>query len=68
MSHVCPKTGCARKVPDDKLACPPHWFSLSLDTRNQVWTAYLAHGVGSDEHTEAVTKAVAEMNGGTAGG
>lgn len=59
MSHKCPGTDCERQVPAAQLACPTHWFKVSLTTRNRVWRAYRT---GSTDHLEAVSQAIEEMN------
>jgi hypothetical protein len=47
-------------VPNHRLACPPHWFSLSAGTRHFVLAAYHIQP-GGPQHTQAVTQAVEEL-------
>lgn len=58
MSHTCPAPGCETTVSTDKLACPPHWFSIPKPMRNAVWDTYRGPGPGSAEHTAAIGTAI----------
>jgi hypothetical protein len=61
--HRCPKNGCVAQVRDSQLACRTHWFQVSRATRNEVYAAWdLGQGALSQEHGEAMQKAIAEMN------
>lgn len=59
--HECPAPGCKRRVPHDKLACAPHWYAIPEDVRARVWRTFRRHGMGSPEHTAAITEAVAAL-------
>lgn len=63
MPHQCPKTGCVARVPDDQLACYPHWTALPASVRAAVTQAWArGRGRGSAAHRAAVAHAVAVMN------
>lgn len=59
-SHVCPKAGCERLVPRERLACPSHWALVSWPTQREVYAAWRSRDV--DRHAAAMTAAIAEMN------
>ena len=61
MSHRCPGPECERVVPDSMLACAPHWYRVSTETRALVWKEFRADPL-SDEHLAAIATAVEEMN------
>ncbi len=63
MSHECPQKDCNRRVKDSMLACPTHWRYVSRPTQRLVFATWdMGRGAGTDEHTEAVTLAIEEMN------
>ena len=63
MTHQCPRNGCLAIVPDDQLACPPHWYQLPAPLRRAVWAAWSSgQGAGTREHRAAIARAVAVMN------
>lgn len=39
----CPFDGCNKTIPDDRFACPRHWFSLNKDQQDRIWSAYRAY-------------------------
>lgn len=39
----CPFNACNKTIPDDRFACPRHWFSLNKDQQNRIWAAYRAY-------------------------
>jgi hypothetical protein len=61
LAHRCPGTGCKRRVPGHRLACPHHWFKVSPATRRRVWDTYL-HEADGTEHDRAIADAIEEMN------
>jgi hypothetical protein len=56
--HTCPAPGCDSHVPRSQLACQRHWYSIPKPLRSEVWRAYRTHGMGSEEHTAAITAAI----------
>lgn len=54
MTHRCPAPGCGEDVPQNRFACPRHWFALPKDLRDELWFAYRHHGPLSVEHIEAM--------------
>ena len=62
--HKCPKDGCTKMMPHDRLACRPHWFSISFATRKRVLFAWAGgRGIADTAYLEARAVAVAELNG-----
>ena len=62
--HKCPKDGCDKMLTWQRLACRPHWFSLSLPTRKRVLFAWAGgRGLPTTEYLQARAVAVAELNG-----
>lgn len=55
--HECPAPGCTVVVAFELLACRAHWYQLPANVRSDVWRAYRRHGVGSPEHTAAISAA-----------
>jgi hypothetical protein len=48
----CPFDGCKRHIPDDRFACPTHWFSLNATQRSTIWGCYSEYTrgeIGVDE-------------------
>lgn len=63
MSHECPQKDCKRRVKDSMLACAPHWRLVSRFTQRLVFSTWdNGRGVGTIEHTEAMSRAIEEMN------
>lgn len=46
MSHMCCAIACDRRVPDEKLMCPGHWFELPKADRQAVYDSLDKHGPG----------------------
>ena len=61
MSHRCPGPDCTRTVPDEMLACAPHWYRVTSVTRARVWVTYRSDP-GGEAHRAAVAQAIEEMN------
>ncbi len=40
MEHKCHARGCTVEVPSNMLMCKPHWFSVPLQFRKDVWRLY----------------------------
>ena len=61
--HTCPRVGCRALVPDDQLACYPHWHQVPRPLQRAVYAAW-NHGAGrgSKAHNLAVKRAVEAMN------
>lgn len=57
-THECPAPGCTKPVPRSQLACRAHWYAIPKPLRDEVWRAYRDHGMGSAEHTAAITAAI----------
>jgi hypothetical protein len=38
--HECHWPGCTTLVPPAMWGCKRHWFSLPLELRNKIWSAY----------------------------
>lgn len=36
----CPFDGCGKPIPEERFACPRHWFSLSTEQQKMIWKAY----------------------------
>lgn len=60
--HHCPAPDCTRTIPDRLLACAYHWGQVTQATQDAVYAAYRIHGVGSAQHTAAITRAIQEMH------
>ncbi|HEX5811567.1 MAG TPA: hypothetical protein VFY38_05685 [Pseudonocardia sp.] len=55
--HECPG-GCGTEIPDEMLACRPHWYQLPQDVRDAVWrTKHL--GLTDTRRRNALAAAVA---------
>jgi hypothetical protein len=62
-THQCPAMHCTRRVRQDMLTCRAHWFMIPKQLRDDVWATYAGgSGMGSIEHTEAITAAVDALN------
>lgn len=61
-THDCPATGCGRKIPVARFACPPHWRQLPYKLKAAIYATYRAgqenapHLV-SDEYVAAANEA-----------
>lgn len=61
--HQCPKRDCVAQVPDDQLACYPHWQQVPRALQRAVYAAWdHGRGQGSAAHRAAITRAVVAMN------
>lgn len=40
MKHTCHAAGCSERVPPEMLMCKKHWFMVSQEIRNRVWSHY----------------------------
>lgn len=40
MTHKCPANGCTVDCPQEILMCKKHWFMVSKNLRDQVWSAW----------------------------
>lgn len=48
MTHICPRPGCPRTVPDDMFACRGDWYALPRVIRDDIWNAWRAGD--ADDH------------------
>lgn len=63
MTHKCPRVGCISQVPDNQLACAPHWHQLPASVKQAVAQAWdRGRGRGTRQHRAAVRNAVRVMN------
>lgn len=61
-THQCPAASCNIQVPDNLLACAPHWHMLSDTTKRAIYrTASMS--VLAKPRREALRKAQEEWNG-----
>ena len=58
--HKCPKNGCERRLPRHILACRPHWYAVSAETRRRVNATWRSGDIGA--YMAAREDAVEEMN------
>jgi hypothetical protein len=51
----CPFHGCEKRIPDERFACGPHWFSLNSEEKAEIhatYQAYLNEFIGVEELRE----------------
>lgn len=62
-THVCPRRGCTRRVPPQKLMCSPCWAAVPGDIGREVYRAW-DHGLGAgtEEHLHAMEAAITAAN------
>lgn len=61
-THQCPRKGCKRRVPQNRLMCGACWFSLPKTIRDLVWRTWNGgKGARSEAHIEAMAKAVEHL-------
>lgn len=53
LTHECPYPECRERIPLRLFACRDHWYALPREIRDDVWSAYRRHGVGSAELAHA---------------
>lgn len=58
--HSCPREGCNKMLDSNTLACKPHWFLVSLQTRRALQAAWRTGALGT--YIELREDAVREMN------
>lgn len=54
MTHACPVSNCAAKVPTERFMCARHWRLVPSPLKSAVYASYKAEGCISDNHREAV--------------
>jgi len=61
--HECPGPDCTvETVPDDMLACSPHWYQVPKPLRTAVYRAWgNGAGAGTAAHRSALLAAVRTM-------
>lgn len=59
-THECPRDGCVRRVPRERLACPRHWAAVRPYTKSLVYAAYRDGDIAA--HAAAMREAIQEMN------
>lgn len=59
-THKCPKDGCEIRLPRHLLACSPHWYQVSKETRRRVNFTWRSGDTGA--YLAARVDAVEEMN------
>lgn len=50
--RICPFNDCGRRIPDDRFACGPHWYSLDKYEQARIWESYRQWqrgGISGDE-------------------
>ena len=60
-THACPAPECQLDVPQDKLACPTHWYRLPAGLRAEINRAWRCRDYR--KHRKAVAGAVAFWRG-----
>lgn len=63
MPHGCPVNGCSEMVPNRRLMCRGHWYTVPQHLRDAVSAAYRDHGAGSAELERAQQDAIAAAQG-----
>lgn len=58
--HDCPAPGCERRVPFERFACAPHWYSISRPAQIALLRAWRDHP-GDDAYFEARAECLAEL-------
>lgn len=61
MPHECPRNGCTRQVPDNKLMCYADWAKVPHDIQKWVYAAYYRRPYSSD-HLKAIKAAIEAVN------
>ena len=66
MTHLCPRRGCKREVPDHLLMCGVDWRLVPRDLQRAVTAAYdHGRGLGTLALLQAQTDAIRAVNGAT---